>query len=136
MDAPSTERFSHLAVNYAKHRPTYPAAAIDWMTACIGAAPLSLFAPRKEAFRGAKSDSLLVADLGAGTGISTRLLAERGIPAVGIEPNEPMRTQAEKTPWPGPGPAPRYQEGTGEATGLPDASCDAVLAAQAFHWFD
>jgi SAM-dependent methyltransferase len=26
--------------------------------------------------------------------------------------------------------------GRAEATGLPDASCDAVTAAQAFHWFD
>jgi hypothetical protein len=70
MDAPSTERFSHLAENYAKHRPTYPAAAIDWMVARI-LPPL-----------GGKGTGL-VADLGAGTGISTRLLAERGILAIG-----------------------------------------------------
>jgi SAM-dependent methyltransferase len=31
---------------------------------------------------------------------------------------------------------PVYQEGRAEATGLPDASADAVLAAQAFHWFE
>src|SRR5262249_8234148 len=33
------------------------------------------------------------------------------------------------------GPAPAYQDGTAEATGLPDNSTDVVLAAQAFHWF-
>ena len=114
-----TTRFSNLAETYAKHRPSYPAAAIDYI---VTTAELS--------------DMSLVADIGAGTGISTRLLAERGIPVIGIEPNEPMRTQAEQTSWPGPGPQPRYQNGTGEATGLPDASCDAVLSAQAFHWFD
>lgn len=114
-----TERFSHLAAAYARHRPTYPAAAISWIVRKAGLAP-----------------GELIADLGAGTGISTRLLAERGLRVVGIEPNEPMRRLADETPWPGPGPAPRFLDGTGEATGLPDASCDAVVAAQAFHWFD
>jgi SAM-dependent methyltransferase len=31
---------------------------------------------------------------------------------------------------------PEYRDGRGEATGLVDGEADAVLAAQAFHWFD
>src|SRR5262249_38739044 len=33
-------------------------------------------------------------------------------------------------------PAPSYRAGTAEATGLPDGCADAVVSAQAFHWFD
>src|SRR5205823_3737591 len=59
----------------------------------------------------------------------------RGIPVIGVEPNSAMRRRAEATPCPT-GPPPRYRDGTAEATGLPDATADCVVAAQAFHWFD
>jgi SAM-dependent methyltransferase len=74
-------------------------------------------------------------DVGCGTGISARLFAERGVPVIGVEPNGAMRRRAESTPCPA-GPPPRYRDGTAEATGLPDAVADCVVAAQAFHWFD
>ena len=75
-------------------------------------------------------------DVGCGTGISSRLFAARGVPVIGIDPNDDMRARAEAmTPPPG-GPAPEYRQGTAEATGLPDGCAAAVLAAQAFHWFD
>lgn len=115
-----TGRFSGLADLYARCRPGYPNAALDYIqTSCqLG------------------SQSLLV-DVGCGTGISTRLFAARGIPVIGIEPNAEMRTRAEAEPLPtGVEPARlRYREGQAEATGLPDGCADAVLAAQAFHWF-
>jgi SAM-dependent methyltransferase len=118
MTAP-TERFTGLADVYSRHRPDYPAAAVDWILAHCGLAP----------------GSLLV-DLGCGTGISARLFAARGLSVVGVEPNDEMRRQAEQTrPEPG-STAPTYRAGRGEATGLPDDSADAVLAAQAFHWFE
>jgi SAM-dependent methyltransferase len=80
--------------------------------------------------------STLLVDVGCGTGISTRQFAARGVPVVGVEPNDEMRRRAEAVAAPPGGPAPRYHKGKGEATGLPDGVAKAVLAAQAFHWFD
>jgi len=70
------------------------------------------------------------ADIGAGTGISARLLADAGARVFAIEPNAAMRAQAAEDPrilW---------RDGTAERTGLDNASVLLVLAAQAFHWFD
>jgi SAM-dependent methyltransferase len=78
--------------------------------------------------------SLLV-DVGCGTGISSRLFAARGIPVIGVEPNEEMRRAAEGEPWPLDLPKPHYEAGQAEATSLADGAADVVLAAQAFHWF-
>jgi SAM-dependent methyltransferase len=74
-------------------------------------------------------------DVGCGTGISSRLFAARGIPVLGIEPNDEMRARAEAEVLPAGLPVPEYRKGTAEATELPDGCADAVLAAQAFHWF-
>jgi SAM-dependent methyltransferase len=112
-----TGRFTGLAALYARCRPGYPASALDHIIARCGLGPRSL-----------------LVDVGCGTGISSRLLAERGIRVLGVEPNAEMRTQAEAAP--GGSPAPTYCEGRAEATCLPSGSADAVLAAQAFHWFD
>ena len=112
-------RFTGLAHVYDRSRPSYPEAAVQ---AIIDRARLG-------------PASLLV-DVGCGTGISARLFAARGVPVIGIDPNDDMRARAEAmTPPPG-GPAPEYRQGTAEATGLPDGCAAAVLAAQAFHWFD
>jgi SAM-dependent methyltransferase len=114
-----TGRFTGLAEAYAKYRPSYPATAIDGI---IGHCGLD-------------SASLLV-DVGCGTGISSRLFADRGIRVLGIEPNAEMRaTASANTVSPGTQ-AVVYQDGRAEATGLPNAIANAVLAAQAFHWFD
>jgi SAM-dependent methyltransferase len=114
-----TDRFTGLADVYARCRPTYPAAAVDLIVARCGLG----------------AGSLLV-DVGCGTGISSRLFAERGVPVVGIEPNGDMRRQAAAQPLPPGAPPGRYCEGRAEATGLPAGVADVVLAAQAFHWFD
>jgi ubiquinone/menaquinone biosynthesis C-methylase UbiE len=114
-----TERFSGLSDLYSRHRPTYPTAALDFIQARCGLGP-----------------GTLLVDVGCGTGISSRLFAARAVPVVGIEPNDDMRAQAEATPPPSDGSAPEYRKGTAEATGLPDGCATAVLAAQAFHWFD
>ena len=113
------ERFSGLADLYSRHRPTYPAAALDLIQARCGLGP-----------------GALLVDVGCGTGISTRLFAARGARVIGIEPNDDMRARAEAAPAPAGAPAPEYRKGTAEATGLPDGCAAAVLAAQAFHWFD
>jgi SAM-dependent methyltransferase len=117
-DADPTGRFTGLADVYAKCRPDYPAEAVDFILARCGLVP----------------GSRLV-DVGCGTGISTRLFARRGLDVIGVEPNADMRRLAEAEPVPPDAPAPAYRDGQAEATGLPDACADAVLAAQAFHWF-
>ncbi len=106
-------RFDGLAERYAAWRPSYPDAMLDWVLE-----PL--------AGRG----TLEAADLGAGTGIFTRLLAARGVSVVGIEPSASMIEEARRA-----GGA-RYQVGEAAATGLPSDAFDLVTAAQAFHWFD
>jgi SAM-dependent methyltransferase len=114
-----TGRFSGLADVYARCRPTYPAAAIDLIVSRGGLGPKSL-----------------LIDVGCGTGISSRLFAARGIPVIGIDPNEDMRRKAMSEPVPPGVPVPEYRAGRGEATGLPDGVADVVLSAQAFHWFE
>ncbi len=73
--------------------------------------------------------ALIIADVGAGTGISARLFAERGARVIAIEPNAQMRAAAQRHPLV------TWCDGTAEHTGLPNASVDAVAACQAFHWF-
>jgi SAM-dependent methyltransferase len=114
----STDRFTGLAEDYAKYRPSYPEAAIDFILSHCQLGPPSQ-----------------LVDVGCGTGISSRLFAEHGLCVIGIDPNDEMRRRAEAT-----APSARnlllsYRKGTAEATALPDACADAVLAAQAFHWF-
>src|SRR5262245_36762013 len=114
-----TARFSGLSELYAKHRPGYPAEAIDFIVARAGL----------------KGGSTLL-DVGAGTGISSRLFAARKLSVIRLEPNADLRARAEAEPAPEGSSPIRYVGGRAEATGLPDRSVDAALAAQAFHWFE
>lgn len=106
-------RFTQRADDYVKYRPSYPPEAIDIILQ--GLAPAS---------------QILAADIGAGTGIASRLLALRGVKVIAVEPNGAMREAAQTHP------NVEYREGSAEATNLPDASVDVVTAFQAFHWFD
>ncbi|MFL5339737.1 MAG: class I SAM-dependent methyltransferase [Gemmataceae bacterium] len=108
-----TGRFSGLAATYESHRPDYPAAAIDFILEHCGLRP-----------------GRRLVDVGCGTGISSRQFAARGLEVVGIEPNTDMRRTAEVVGGPM-----SYRDGRADATGLCDACANAVLAAQAFHWF-
>lgn len=108
-------RFVGLSELYARCRPTYPSKAITTILERAELGPTSL-----------------AIDVGCGTGISARLLAERGISVIGIEPNDEMRAQAESEARPGLS----FRAGSAEATGLDDSVTDLILAAQAFHWFD
>lgn len=80
-----------------------------------------------------QSDSV-VADIGAGTGISARLFLENGNPVFGVEPNAAMRNAAENFLID----FPNFEsvDGTAENTNLEDGAIDFIVAAQAFHWFD
>jgi ubiquinone/menaquinone biosynthesis C-methylase UbiE len=106
-------RFDGLGSVYAKHRPDYPADAIDWIVEKL---------PREG----------LIADVGAGTGILSRQLAQRGIRVIGIEPNASMRAEAALVA----NPLIDYRDGAAESTGLASNSVDGVAVGQAFHWFD
>ena len=79
-----------------------------------------------EAVRWAVGDARRVLDLGAGTGKLTRVVLDLGLEAVAVEPDDAMRAliPAESHP------------GTAEEIPLPDASVDAIVVGQAFHWFD
>jgi SAM-dependent methyltransferase len=72
-----------------------------------------------------------VADVGCGTGIATRLFAERGFDTVGIDPSGEMLACARRT-----GGLARYVRAEAAATGLATGSIGLVIAAQAFHWFE
>jgi ubiquinone/menaquinone biosynthesis C-methylase UbiE len=112
-----TEYFTGLADAYARHRPSYPAAAVAAMLEGLPA-------------------PVRAADIGCGTGISTRLLAEAGATVTGIDPNDDMLEQAAAVRVKPTSVAPTYRKATAEATGIATASVDLVLCAQAFHWFD
>jgi SAM-dependent methyltransferase len=113
-----TERFSGLADVYARCRPDYPPSAISFVMDRCRLGP-----------------GCLVVDVGCGTGISSRLFAQRGCRIIGIEPNADMRQKAVAEAVPPGTPVPEYRDGSAEATGLPNQHSDLILAAQAFHWF-
>ena len=106
-------RFCDRAGDYAKYRPSYPSAAIDTILEGLGS-----------------PSQLVAADVGAGTGISARLLAERRVRVLAIEPNVAMRQAAQFHPLV------QFQDATAETTNLPDASVNLVACFQAFHWFN
>ncbi len=75
----------------------------------------------------------LVVDLGSGSGLSTRVWADRAESVVGVEPNPEMRAYAELRTS---DENVRYLDAAAEATGLPDACADIVTSAQSLAWMD
>lgn len=112
-----TKRFSGRVAEYVRARPSYPQGVLPILRDACGLRPGSV-----------------VADLGSGTGLFTKLLLESGATVHAVEPNDEMRAAAESML----SGAPRFTSvaGSAEATTLADSSVDLVTAAQAFHWFD
>jgi SAM-dependent methyltransferase len=112
-----TRRFSDRVDNYVKYRPGYPPEVLSHLRGVAGLTPAST-----------------VADVGSGTGISSRLFLDYGCAVFGIEPNREMRQAAERLL----NGFPKFHSivGTAESTTLPNQSMDLVAAGQAFHWFD
>jgi len=113
MTQPDSQRarvFGSFAQDYDRWRPGYPPRAIDWLV---------------------PPGAQRIADVGAGTGKLTGALLGRGLQVAAVEPDADMlavlrmrHPAAEATPAPA------------EDLPLGDASVDAVLVGQAWHWFD
>lgn len=106
--------FDRAGADYERGRPGYPPAAVSHLAQAVGIEP------------GAR-----VLDLAAGTGKLTRTLADSGAELIAVEPVAGMREQLERSTR-----GVRVLEGTAEHIPLADAELDAVVVAQAFHWFD
>ena len=111
----NTEAFSGKTGVYANARPGYPNAVMDYITSLI-------------------PDNSVFADIGAGTGKFSALIAQRGYSLFAVEPNKEMRDLLAVTLAP-------FQNakivvGTAEASTLPEHCVDVITCAQALHWFD
>ena len=114
--------FGAAAAAYAEHRPGYAEAAVRWALEPVLAPVLDRVLDRQP---------VRVADVGAGTGKLTTMLAGLGAEVTAVEPDPQMLAELRRAM-----PAVRSVPGSAEEIPLPDASLDAVLAAQAMHWFD
>lgn len=116
-DQEMSTSFGRATASYEAGRPGYPLEAVEWM----------LQPTRHEASQA----PLRVADVGAGTGKLTRTLLTSGAEVVGIDPDPAMLDAlAEAVP------GVPTMVGTAEALPLPDASVDAVVLGQAWHWVE
>lgn len=109
--------FSNRAKNYALYRPNYPHILVQKLAEIM---PLGY--------------NFIVADIGSGTGIFTRLLLDTGAIVYGVEPNKKMREEAESA-------LKNYPNftsiaGRAEGTTLPNHHVNLVTVAQALHWFN
>lgn len=110
--------YTGLAEDYARYRPGYSETVLT--------ALLALF-ERPAA-------DLVAVDVGAGTGVWTRMLAGRRLRSVtAVEPNDDMRRMGVATSAAMPI---QWRVGTGEATGLESGSVDLLSMASSFHWVD
>jgi SAM-dependent methyltransferase len=105
--------FAAHADAYSRGRPDYPPEAVDWLRSDLHLAP-----------------GKTVVDLGSGTGKFLKTLRETGAKLIAIEPVAAMREKLREK-----NPDVDAREGTAEAIPLPDAGVDALVCAQAFHWF-
>ena len=110
--------FSNLAEMYSKFRPGYSPSVLSAIFGLSGGNPKTVDA----------------VDVGAGTGIFSRMLHNSGVASIrAVEPNDSMRefgiigSDGTGIVW---------SKGSGSDTGLDDESCDLVTMASSFHWVD
>ena len=109
----AAEGFGRDADAYVRGRPDFPSAAYAWLREDLGLQP-----------------GKTVIDLGAGTGKFTRLLVETGATVTAVEPVAAMRDRMVRDL-----PGVTSLQGHAQNIPLPDACADALICAQAFHWF-
>jgi SAM-dependent methyltransferase len=106
------QAYTQQAQSYGRGRPEYPVQLREWLRDVLDLAP-----------------GRTVADIGAGTGKFCKLLVETGAEAIAVEPIDEMRAQAAQLP------GVKAVAGTAQDLPLPSDSLDAIVCAQAFHWF-
>jgi len=111
--APVVRGFDRLADTYERGRPGYPVTGIHHLGRVLHLGP-----------------STTVVDVGSGTGKFTRALAPLGAARVAVEPTRGMREVFRRVV-----PDVPVLDGTAESIPLPDRFADAIVCAQAFHWF-
>jgi SAM-dependent methyltransferase len=110
---PAVHGFDRVAAAYERGRPDYPKAAVRHLGRVLKLGP-----------------GRTVVDLGSGTGKLTRMLAPLGAARVAVEPTAGMRRVFLRAV-----PDVPVVDGTAESMPLPDGFADAIVCAQAFHWF-
>jgi SAM-dependent methyltransferase len=105
--------FSGQADAYARARPGYPDEIVERLLKRSGIATGDC-----------------IAELGAGTGLFTASLVDRGLRVIAVEPNAAMRERAPTLP------GVEWRDGSFEHCPLGDGEVAWVVAAQAFHWAD
>lgn len=110
-------RFSNRVENYEKYRPNYPNDIIKFLN-----------------INTTFTKESIVADIGSGTGISSKLFLDNGNKVYGVEPNEDMRKAGERY-------LNNYRDfysidASSECTKLESESIDVIACGQAIHWFE
>lgn len=111
------QRFTGKGMVYNKARPSYPETLFEYLR-----------------FVNVIKSDYTAADIGAGTGIFSRQLAETVSHVYAVEPNDDMRNVAQTNSKSYGNIS--YIPAAAESTTLSDGSVDVVTVAQAFHWFD
>ncbi len=114
--ANAKQRFSNRVADYLRYRPGYPAGVLGFLSDTCGL-----------------HTKHIIADVGSGTGLLSKLFLDNGNPVYGVEPNAEMYAAGEDFLHHYPNFAGVI--GSAEDTTLAEHSVDFVTAGQAFHWF-
>jgi SAM-dependent methyltransferase len=108
----ATNGYGRAAETYARARPSYPDAAVDWLLAELGG-------PSR------------VVEIGAGTGKFTAQLVERDVEVIAVEPVAAMRHCLSAL-----GPLVTALDATAEHLPFETESVGSLVASQSLHWAD
>lgn len=111
------QRFSNRVEDYVRYRPGYPAGVLGFLADNCGL-----------------HNKHIIADVGSGTGLLSKLFLDNGNHVYGVEPNAEMYAAGEEF-------LRHYPHfagviGSAEDTTLAEHNVDFIAAGQAFHWFE